>query len=272
MIHLSREIRFALVSPAELAANSEPVNSWSAWPASDRVVPQLTLTAVVSGQPDAATGYLCNIKEIDGCLRQVVTERLIPELAEAALSQMPLADSMLQSSFELANESLVPHATLEQLTLALSPRHQLSIYACANNMVQLTQQFEFSAAHRLHCASLSDQQNREVFGKCNNANGHGHNYVIEISVGRPVNSQTQSAPGISVHVLEQVVRSEVVDRLDHKHLNEDIEYFSTVNPTVENIAIAIWNWLVTPLQLAELELAEVRVFETPKTWASYRGK
>ena len=189
MIHLSREIRFALVTPAELAANPHPVNSWSAWPASDRIVPQLTLTAVVSGTPDPATGYLCNIKELDSLLRRIVTDQLIPQLADAPLAKLPLAESVLRSSFELAVAAMIPRSTFQKLTLSLSPRHQLSIHARTKNMVQLTQQFEFSAAHRLHCNELSDQENRDVFGKCNNANGHGHNYVIEISVGREVDER-----------------------------------------------------------------------------------
>ena len=134
-------------------------------------------------------------------------------------------------------------------------------------IVELTEQFEFSAAHRLHCNEMSEEENREVFGKCNNPAGHGHNYVIEVTVSRAVDSDRGQV--IAIHDFESIVKRLIIDRLDHKHLNLDVEYFKEVNPSVENIAIAIYSWLQGQFGSAKLE--KVKVFETPKTWAEYSG-
>ena len=137
--------------------------------------------------------------------------------------------------------------------------------------IQLTQQFEFSAAHRLHCKELSDKENREQFGKCNNLEGHGHNYVVEVTLARDMDSDHDSDESqvIALENFESTVKRLVLDRLDHKHLNRDIEYFTELNPTVENIAIAIFEWLKDQFEGARLE--NVKVYETPKTWAEFSG-
>ena len=136
-------------------------------------------------------------------------------------------------------------------------------------MIEMTQQFEFSAAHRLHCDSLTEKENRETFGKCNNPNGHGHNYVVDVTIGNEVNPQGMME-GVATHLhdFEAIVKKEIIDRLDHKHLNRDVDYFANVNPSVENIAIAIYRWLEQKL---DAKLVAIKVFETPKTWAEYRG-
>ena len=134
-------------------------------------------------------------------------------------------------------------------------------------MICLTQQFEFSAAHRLHCPELSEDENRKLFGKCNNPDGHGHNYVIEIAIQREPDER--HAEVIGLQQFESTVKKLVIDRLDHKHLNKNVEYFSRINPSVENIAMAIWTWLDG--QFGDAKLANVRVYETPKTWADYGG-
>ena len=135
-------------------------------------------------------------------------------------------------------------------------------------VVELTEQFEFSAAHRLHCDELSEDENRELFGKCNNPAGHGHNYVIEVTVSKAVDSDRGQV--IAISEFESIVKRLIVDRLDHKHLNLDVEYFKEVNPSVENIVIAIYGWLDGQFGSAKLE--KVKVFETPKTWAQYSGE
>ncbi|MBU0639877.1 MAG: 6-carboxytetrahydropterin synthase [Planctomycetes bacterium] len=134
-------------------------------------------------------------------------------------------------------------------------------------MILLTQQFEFSAAHRLHCAALSEADNQRTFGKCNNANGHGHNYLLEVTlVGEP---DAQTGAVLPLPAFEQVVKERVIDRLDHQHLNQDTAEFRTLNPSVENIARVIWGLLSN--HVAPARLHAVRVWETPKTWAEYSG-
>ena len=134
-------------------------------------------------------------------------------------------------------------------------------------MILLTQQFEFSAAHRLHCPQLSDEQNRRTFGKCNNPQGHGHNYLLEVTVAGPPDAATGAV--LPLPQFEQIVKEQVIDRLDHKHLNADTPEFRDVNPSVENIARIIWGLLADRVSPAKLH--RVRVWETAKTCAEYSG-
>lgn len=132
-------------------------------------------------------------------------------------------------------------------------------------MVELTQCFEFSASHRLHVATLSDDENRRVFGKCNNPNGHGHNYQVEVTVAGPIDDRTGAV--LALPEFESMVKREVIDRLDHKHLNIDTAEFAQLNPSVENIARVIWEILEPKTSPAKLR--RVRVWETAKTYAEY---
>lgn len=263
MIRLSREIRFSL-SPQ---TTERAANSWSGWPATTLVAPFLVMRCEVSGEPDGQTGYLCNIKEIDTLLRGIVTDRLIPEFSPGQCVEELLATTFAEAQKRWARNPSSAKAAVCSLTIDASPFLSFSIDSESPDMISMTQQFEFSAAHRLHCDELSDEENRELFGKCNNPNGHGHNYVLSVTLkGKPA---ADSGMLISLDQFEATVKELIVDRLDHKHLNEDLEYFSENIPSVENIAIAIWKWLDG--QFGEAGLECVRVYETPKTWAEYRG-
>ncbi len=287
MIKLSREIRFALSPPV----TPQAVNSWAAWPATDLIAPHLVLRCVVSGDPHPQTGYLCNIKLIDDLLRSIVIDRLIPEykpgLSAAEMLAAVYDESLLRWSAGTDDSDAQP--AIESITLAVSPHLTFEIRSehpevtesnpaesgstmMAQTTIRTTQQFEFSASHRLHCADLSDDENRDLFGKCNNPNGHGHNYVIAVTLRGHLqqNGTTPASELISLAQFESTVKRLVIDRLDHKHLNRDIDYFETTIPTVENIAIAIWNWLNGNFGTATLD--NVRVYETPKTWAEYCGE
>ena len=114
-----------------------------------------------------------------------------------------------------------------------------------------------SASHRLHAASLTPEQNRAAYGKCNNPHGHGHNYVLEVLVGGLVSPETGMV--INLVDLDRVVRNEVLDRFDHTNLNHDPLFTSAV-PTTENLCRAVFQLLKGKLYAAELEY--VRVEET----------
>ncbi|MBI4579727.1 MAG: 6-carboxytetrahydropterin synthase [Planctomycetes bacterium] len=134
-------------------------------------------------------------------------------------------------------------------------------------MLSVTQTFEFAAAHRLHCATMTDEENRAYFGKCNNPNGHGHNYVLEVTVAGAGDAPSPCV--LPAARFEQIVKQRVLDRFDHKHLNQDCPEFRELNPSVENIARTIWGLLDG--QFAPARLARVRVWETAKTYAEYSG-
>lgn len=272
MLHISREIRFALVSPEELANRSDHKNSWSAWPATNRIVPHLILRAVVAGSSDPVTGYLCNITVIDKALRSIVTEELIPQLSQKTFANAPSAESVLRRAHDLLRHKIFDRGELVNVSLHFSPQLSWLIEKQEPTMVQLTQQFEFSAAHRLNCDSLSPEQNKATFGKCNNEFGHGHNYVVEITVvGEDDGSKENDFSVFDLNEMAKIVNATVIDRLDHKNLNMDVDYFTDINPSVENISVAIWRWLSPEIEKQARKLVSVKVYETPKTWAEFSG-
>ena len=260
MIRLSREIRFSLCR----SFDPRITNSWAGWPSTNRIVPWLKMRAVVLGAPDVQTGFLCNVKQLDDMLRQVVVENLMPNYRP-----QQTAEQLVRIAYTTMEREWQDEATLASLSLVLSPCLSFSIFGESPTMITVTQQFEFSAAHRLHCDAFSDERNLEVFGKCNNPHGHGHNYVVEVSVENQVDADDRHGQVCPLNEFEATVKELVVDRLDHKNLNIDIEHFANINPSVENIAIAIWDWLDG--NFGDARLSSVKVFETPKTWAEYRG-
>jgi 6-pyruvoyltetrahydropterin/6-carboxytetrahydropterin synthase len=125
----------------------------------------------------------------------------------------------------------------------------------------------FNAAHRLYRPDWSDEKNREVFGKCSNPNFHGHNYELIASVTGPIDPETGFV--IDVKVLKDLIKTQVEDAFDHKNLNLDVDDFSSLNPTAEHIAVAIYNRLKPHLK-AGLHL-EITLYETPRNFVSYKG-
>lgn len=131
-------------------------------------------------------------------------------------------------------------------------------------MVYLTRRYRFSAGHRLHNDGMSAEENRRVYGKCNNPNGHGHNYLLEVTVAGTINAATGMV--FDLVMLDGIVADHVLDKLDHKNLNLDMENFSTQVPTTENVCLEIYKLLRTPLEEAGaergLKLDRVRLEET----------
>jgi len=133
--------------------------------------------------------------------------------------------------------------------------------------LQLSRRYRFSASHRLHSAKLGEQENRRVYGKCNNPYGHGHNYVVEVAVSGPVDQATGMIANLSD--LDAFVESEVIEPFDHKYLNEEIAEFSESVPTTENICIEIFNRL---RRFPRATLERVRVEETGLNSFEYSGE
>jgi 6-pyruvoyltetrahydropterin/6-carboxytetrahydropterin synthase len=267
VIRLTREVRFSVDRDwAGRVEFTRPVtNSFGGWPSAVGIVPYLRLRATVAGDPDPVTGYLCNIAVLDDLLRR----RAIPFAAESLREHgwRMSAEHLLGHIWERVLPELPPAAPLVELELCPTPHLRYAIRRENPAMVLLTQQFEFSAAHRLHCPQFSDDENRRTFGKCNNPNGHGHNYVVEVTVAGEPDARTGAV--LPLPRFEQVVKECVIDRLDHKHLNADTAEFRTINPSVENIARVIWGLLAE--HVAPATLHGIRVWETPKTSAEYAG-
>lgn len=125
----------------------------------------------------------------------------------------------------------------------------------------------FNAAHRLFVKKWSDEKNREFFGKCSNPNYHGHNYELEVGVTGKIDPETGYL--IDLDFLKTIIKEEVEDPFDHKNLNVEVEQFKSLNPTVENIAIVIWNKLRKRLD-NKFEIS-VKLYETPRNFVVYTG-
>ena len=135
-------------------------------------------------------------------------------------------------------------------------------------MVYVTRRETFSASHRLFNPSFSDEKNEEVFDKCNNPNGHGHNYELEVTVAGTVEQDTGYV--IDLKDLKRIIKESVIAQLDHKHLNHDVPFMKGVIPTAENIAIQIWK--VLEPKITRGRLYSVRLRETENNVVEYRGE
>ena len=134
-------------------------------------------------------------------------------------------------------------------------------------IVQLTRRATFSASHRLWSESLSEKENQEIFGKCTHIHGHGHNYVLEVTLQGKVDPK--SGVVFSLSDLKEIIERAVLRKVDHKHLNLDVAEFKSLVPTAENIAVVIWGWLSKELPKGLLH--EVLLRETENNIAIYRG-
>lgn len=134
-------------------------------------------------------------------------------------------------------------------------------------IVYLTRRETFSAAHRLWADDLSESENRALFGPCAYDHGHGHNYVLEVTLRGPVDPKTGIV--VNLKTIRDVIHELVVDCIDHRHLNHDAPLTRGINPTAENLVVLFWS--VLHQHYADT-LYEVRLRETEKNWVSYRGE
>lgn len=126
----------------------------------------------------------------------------------------------------------------------------------------------FNAAHRLFRKDWSDEKNNDMFGKCNNPNFHGHNYVLEVWIEGAIDSETGYV--IDLKIVKDLIKNEITDRFDHKNLNLDCKEFLNLNPTAENIAVVCWNLLRTELD-TKYELS-IKLWETENNLVEYNGQ
>jgi 6-pyruvoyltetrahydropterin/6-carboxytetrahydropterin synthase len=132
----------------------------------------------------------------------------------------------------------------------------------------VTARLSFSAAHRLHNPSYDAEWNRRTYDKCDNPGGHGHNYFISVSVQGKINDETGMV--IDLKKLKDILRERVVDRVDHRNLNEDVDFLKGVIPTAENLARSFWQQLAPAI--TEGRLVEIVLQETEKNSVIYRGE
>jgi len=133
--------------------------------------------------------------------------------------------------------------------------------------VELTRKIRFCSAHRLYNPNLSEEENRRVFGACANPHGHGHTYALEISIhGEP---DPKTGMIVNIDELDAVIRKEIVDCVDHRHLNYDVPFLEGVNPTMENMVVLFWKILADKIPAGTL--SRIRLWESDNNSVTYTG-
>jgi len=134
-------------------------------------------------------------------------------------------------------------------------------------MVYLTRKVEFSASHLYHNPAFSPEENRRIFGKCNNPHGHGHNYILEVTVAGEPDPRTGMV--LDLKELKDILQSEILDRMDHRFLNVEVPELAGRIPTTETIAMTIWQLLEPRIHQGRLH--RVRLYETPDLFVDCFG-
>jgi 6-pyruvoyltetrahydropterin/6-carboxytetrahydropterin synthase len=229
--------------------------------------------ATVEGPVDPATGMVINLGELKRVLRREVVEPLAGRCLDGTggLPRVGTPESLAGLVWSRLEGRFGP-ARLARVRLVGSPQPVVERGEGGAGTMDVTRIYEFSASHRLHAEGLTDEENLRIFGKCNNPNGHGHNYGLEVTLrGEPAaEGELLPAPDF-----DRVVNEAVVDRWDHRHLNDDLPEFEAVNPTAEEIARLAWGRLAGPLAEAtggRAKLHRVKLRETARNHVEYRGE
>ncbi|HEV8539274.1 MAG TPA: 6-carboxytetrahydropterin synthase [Bacteroidota bacterium] len=134
-------------------------------------------------------------------------------------------------------------------------------------MVYLTRKEHFCASHRLFNSKFSEKENLEIYGKCAYPNGHGHNYELEVTVAGTPDKDTGMI--LDLKKLSDIIEAEITTKVDHKHLNFDVDFLTGVIPTAENLATVFWKILAP--KIISGKLFSIKVYETPNNFAEFRG-
>lgn len=280
MIHLTRYIDFEASHYYYLPELSEKENYQFFGNKVNQHGHNYSVHLTIGGKIQSSNGMVINIKDVDELIRSYINQYYDHKQIN---QQHPVfsADPSLQPtpeniSIELWRATSQDLATLgvhmHSIRLTEEERTYVQYYG-VEPVIHLTRTYEFSAAHRLHSSELSDYENTEIFGKCNNPNGHGHNYVLDVTLSGEIDQRT----GLLVRIvdLDQVINKKVFGRFDHKHLNLDTVEFQTLNPTSENFVRVLWELIEADiLSLApsrSVRLHRLRLKETPKSFFDYYG-
>ena len=226
------------------------------------------LETTVRGPVSKRTGMVENLSVVKKVVRRAIgglNEKLLNEEVERFREEPPTLENLCAYLWERL-DPFFPGGILFRIKLA----EDETIYAereRGRRDVFLTRAYHFSAAHRLHEPALSDEENREIFGLCNNPSGHGHNYEVEVTVRGEVDPATGTI--VNVPEMDRKVMDRVVDYLDHTHLNLDVPEFRDLNPTAENIARVMWERLEGKLGGARIH--RIRLYESPRNIVEYFG-
>lgn len=137
------------------------------------------------------------------------------------------------------------------------------------SQVYLTRRERFNAAHRMYRSDWSDEKNLEIYGKCSNPNWHGHNYVLYVTVKGELKAEIGYVTNLKT--LSKIINEHVIEKLDHKNINLEVDFMQGLNPSAENLAIAIWKELLPPVSQLGIQLHSVKLEETENNFVEYFG-
>jgi len=222
----------------------------------------------VAGPINEETGMVLNIKDIDALMRESIDQQLDHKHYNIEVEKLKNVWPTL--------ESLTPYVW-EEISSQLSTGRLAEVQVFENPdfyaqyrggpMIYMTRVYRFSAAHRLHNPGLSDEENRNIFGKCNNPHGHGHDYTLELTLRGEPDPRTNCLADIGA--MDQVIADRIMAPFDHVYLNLDTEQFQDTNPTSENILQVFWEILEHAFPPAHLH--RLRLWETSKSYFDYYG-
>lgn len=225
-----------------------------------------TLEVMVKGKVDSKSGIVVNITDINKIMMAFVEKELDGKFLNKEngffITHIPTTENLVTYIW---NELEQQFADCELHKIRLKENDFLYSEKEKTSMVRLTRKYHFSTAHRLHSELLSEEENLELFGKCNNPYGHGHNYYLEVTVS----GQPDPITGMVTDIgnLDKIVEDNVLKKFDHKHLNLDTDEFKHLNPTSENVAVVIWDLLQQDLK----QLYKIGLYETEKNYFEYYG-
>jgi 6-pyruvoyltetrahydropterin/6-carboxytetrahydropterin synthase len=266
MHKLSRHVRFS-INPF-LPKDSHGFNSFASEPSGEGLAVFFELGVELVGDVEPATGFFVNVIDIDKSVRESVVpifaKRVRDDYRSGKHVSIFALTQLLSTAWQQLADKFAP-AKMSKLALKLNPFKSIAIDGEGCEMAYFSEKFEFAATHKLWNDDFSPERNLEIFGKCANPAGHGHNYLVEVTVKTPADKND-----FRIGDFERIVDSELIKLVDHRNLNVEVKEFSKTNPTVENIAVFAWKKLAGKFGQAMLHC--VTVWETDKTYCSYYGQ
>jgi 6-pyruvoyltetrahydropterin/6-carboxytetrahydropterin synthase len=264
MHKLSRQVRFS-INPF-LGEDVGGVNSYSSRPAGEGLAVYLSLWVELEACVDADTGFVVNVVQIDKVVREFVVPLFDEKISESYRQSKHVGfgelNCVLRKSWGILKDKF-ESCRLSRMSLELNPYRKIAIESEDCKLTNLSEKFEFAATHKLWNDSFSPERNKEVFGKCANPAGHGHNYIVEVTAA------SKDGSGFNVGQFQQVIIDEFISLVDHKNLNVDVDEFSKTIPTVENITTFAWGCLVGKFPTAEL--VSITIWESDRMYCTFSG-
>ena len=263
MHKLTRTIRFTLYP---FNGSEEGFNSYSSRPSGAGMGIFIALDVEVEGEVDNDTGFVINLVDIDTIARKtsipIFVEAFQKRIAEGKNISLPYYCNILKQCFNKL-ERQFKRQSLTRLALMVNPYKKVTIFK-EGKMLLYSEKFEFAATHKLWNDNFTEAENFHHFGKCANPAGHGHNYIVEVTVGLEKPKEFEATS------FQQAVKDVFIDRLDHKNLSVDVPYFKENNPTVENITSYCWDLLIGKFTGASLY--SITIWENDRAYCTYSGE